>query len=77
MRVDAPRPVADTTQNYGASAEYFGNSFWNQKFNVKVAYSGSTYTDDSSAYTVENPFCPTGAVDRTCAFAGSPPCRSR
>ena len=71
-RVDAPRPVADTTQNYGASTEYFGNSFWNQKFNVKVAYSGSTYTDDSSAYTVENPFCPTGAVDPTCAFAGSP-----
>ena len=70
VRVDAPRPVADTTQNYGASAEYFGNSFWNQKFNVQVAYSGSTYTDDSSSYTVENPFCPTGAVDRTCAFAG-------
>ena len=26
----------------------------------------------SSGYTVENPFCPTGAVDTTCAFAGSP-----
>jgi Putative outer membrane beta-barrel porin, MtrB/PioB len=69
-RVDAPKPVADTTQNYGASAEYFGNSFWNQKFNVKVAYSGSTYTDASS-YTVENPFCPTGAVNRDCAAGGS------
>jgi Putative outer membrane beta-barrel porin, MtrB/PioB len=69
-RADAPRPVADTTQNYGASAEYYGNSFWNQKFNVKVAYSGSTYTDDSNSYTVENPFCPTGAVNNTCAFAG-------
>ena len=67
VRVDAPRPVADTTQNYGASAEYFGNSFWNQKFNVKVAYSGSTYTDVSSGYTVENPFCPTGAVNNDCA----------
>ena len=72
VRVDAPRPVADTTQNYGASAEYFGNSFWNQKFNVKVAYSGSTYTDDSSGYTVENPFCPTGAVNNDCALGSVP-----
>ena len=71
VRVDAPKPVADTTQNYGASGEYAGTSFWNQKFNVKVAYSGSTYTDDSSSYTVQNPFCPTGATNPTCAFAGT------
>ena len=70
VRVDAPKPVADTTQNYGASGEYAGTSFWNQKYNVKVAYSGSTYTDDSSSYTVQNPFCPTGAVNRDCAVAG-------
>jgi MtrB/PioB family decaheme-associated outer membrane protein len=70
VRVDAPKPVADTTQNYGASGEYAGTSFWNQKFNIKVAYSGSTYTDDSSSYTVQNPFCPTGAVNRDCAIAG-------
>jgi len=72
VRVDVPKPVADTTQNYGVSGEYAGTSFWNQKFNVKVAYSGSTYTDDASAYTVENPFCPTGAINNTCAFAGAP-----
>ncbi|MGB8398908.1 MtrB/PioB family decaheme-associated outer membrane protein [Bradyrhizobium sp.] len=72
VRVDAPKPVADTTQNYGASGEYAGTSFWDQKFNVKVAYSGSTYTDDSSSYRVENPFCPTGAVNVSCAIAGSP-----
>jgi hypothetical protein len=71
VRVDAPKPVADTTQNYGASGEYAGTSFWNQKFNVKIAYSGSTYTDDATSYTVENPFCPTGAVNKTCAIAGS------
>jgi hypothetical protein len=70
VRVDASKPVADTTQNYGASGEYAGNSFWNQKFNVKVAYSGSTYTDDSSSYTVQNPFCPTGATNVTCGIAG-------
>jgi MtrB/PioB family decaheme-associated outer membrane protein len=72
VRVDVPKPVADTTQNYGASGEYAGTSFWNQKFNVKVAYAGSTYTDDASAYTVENPFCPSGAVNVVCAPSFSP-----
>ena len=72
VRVDVPKPVADTTQNYGASGEYAGTSFWNQNFNVKVAYSGSTYTDDASSYTVQNPFCPTGAVNVSCANAFSP-----
>src|SRR5262245_12870314 len=72
VRTDVPKPVADTTQNYGVSGEYAGTSFWNQKFNVKVAYSGSTYTDDSNSYTVANPFCPTGAVNTECAFAGAP-----
>lgn len=71
VRVDATRPVKDSTQNYGASGEYAGTSFWNQKFNVKVAYSGSTYTDDFNSYTVENPFCPTGAVNNTCAISGA------
>ena len=69
--VYVPKPVADTTRNYGASGEYSGTSFWNQKFTVKIAYSGSTYTNDASSYTVENPFCPAGAVDNTCAIAGA------
>jgi hypothetical protein len=75
VRVEVPKPVADTTQNYGASGEYAGTSFWNQKFNFKVAYSGSTYTDEASAYTVENPLCPAGAVNVSCgiAFAASAP----
>ena len=67
VRVDVPKPVADTTQNYGASGEYAGVSAWNQKFNLKVAYNGSTYTDDASSYTVQNPFCPIGAVNPVCA----------
>jgi hypothetical protein len=75
VAVQAPKPVADTTQNYGASGEYAGTSFWNQKFNIKVAYSGSTYTDDANSYTLENPFCPTGAIGDQCARGntGSPP----
>jgi Putative outer membrane beta-barrel porin, MtrB/PioB len=72
VRVDVPKPVADTTQNYGASGEYAGTSFWDQKYNVKVAYSGSTYTDNANSYSVENPFCPGGAVNVVCAPSFSP-----
>lgn len=57
-----PAPVADTTQNYGISGEYAGTSPWGQKFNAKFGYAGSTYTDDINSYTVENPFCATGAL---------------
>jgi MtrB/PioB family decaheme-associated outer membrane protein len=70
VRVDVPKPVADTTQNYGVSGEYAGTSFWNQMYIVKVAYSGSTYTDDTSTYTVENPFCLAGVVNVGCGIAG-------
>ena len=69
VRVDAQRPVADTTQNYGANGEYAGTSAWGQKFNVKLAYAGSTYTDDINGYTVENPFCPAGSGANGCARA--------
>jgi hypothetical protein len=71
VRVDAPKPVADTTQNYGASAEYAGTWAWDKKFNIKVAYSGSTYTDDYNFYTVEDPFCKNGSLNPTCAYSGS------
>jgi hypothetical protein len=71
VRVDAAQPVNDTTHNYGASGEYAGTSFWGQKFNFKMAYFGSTFVDDWSSYTVENPFCPAGAVNADCARNGS------
>lgn len=58
-------PVADTTQNYGISGEYAGTSPWGQKFNAKLGYAGSTYTDDLQSYTVENPFCLAGGT--TCS----------
>src|SRR5664280_1814670 len=61
VRVDVPKPVDDTTQNYGLDGEYAGTSPWGKNFNFKLAYNGSTYTDGSDSYTVENPFCPAGA----------------
>jgi MtrB/PioB family decaheme-associated outer membrane protein len=66
-----PKPVDDTTQNYGLSGEYAGTSLWGQRYNFQVAYGGSTYTDNFSSYTVQNPFCPTGAVNTDCGRTGS------
>jgi len=67
-----PAPVADTTQNYGVSGEYAGTSPWGQKFNAKVGYAGSTYQDDYQSYTVENPFCTTGALACSPGTTSSP-----
>ncbi len=53
--VESPKPVHDTTQNFGTSGEYAGTSFWGKKFNFKVAYAGSVYTGDDF-YDVQNPF---------------------
>lgn len=68
----APKPVSDTTQNYGASGEYAGTSLWGQKFNVKLAYSGSTYQEDFGSWTVANPFCANGSGAGECARSASP-----
>ena len=66
-------PVVDTTQNFGLSGEYAGISPWGQKFNAKLGYGGSTYKDDLNSYTVENPFCLTGALSCYPAATGSAP----
>jgi hypothetical protein len=66
-RVDAPKPIADTTQNFGVNGEYAGTSAWGQKFNAIVGYNGSVYQDDFNNYTVQNPFC-SGLV---CANGGN------
>lgn len=71
-RVDAPRPVNDTTQNYGLGGEYAGTSPWGQKFNFKLAYNGSTYTDSYDSYTIANPFCRTSDGVGACAQPGTP-----
>ena len=55
-----PRPIDDTTQNYGINGEYAGNSPWGQKFTFKVGYNGSTFRNEWDSYTVEDPFCPPG-----------------
>jgi MtrB/PioB family decaheme-associated outer membrane protein len=55
-----PRPVDDTTQNYGLNGEYVGTSPWGKRFNFKVAYNGSTYTDAFTSYTIADPI--TGGV---------------
>jgi MtrB/PioB family decaheme-associated outer membrane protein len=55
--VQVPKPVSDTTQNYGVNGEYVGTSFWEQKYVFKVGYKGSQYNDDYSSYTVQSPYC--------------------
>jgi MtrB/PioB family decaheme-associated outer membrane protein len=51
-----PKPVDDTTQNYGVNGEYAGASPWGKKFTFKLAYNGSQYTDNLSSYLVQNPY---------------------
>jgi MtrB/PioB family decaheme-associated outer membrane protein len=74
VRVDAPRPIDDLTQNYGASGEYAGTSPWSQRYTFKLGYAGSTYTDKWDSYTIENPFCPGSntTVNGFCARNGLP-----
>jgi MtrB/PioB family decaheme-associated outer membrane protein len=55
--VQVPKPVSDTTQNFGVNGEYLGTSFWGQKYVFKAGYKGSQYIDDYSSYTVQSPYC--------------------
>ncbi len=41
-----PKPVDDTTQNYGLNGEYAGTSPWGQRMVLKMGYTGSTYTEN-------------------------------
>ena len=61
-----PRPVDDTTQNFGLNGEYVGTSPWGQRFNFKLAYNGSIYTDAFTSYTIQDPLtvAPGAPVDR-------------
>lgn len=51
-----PKPVDDTTQNYGLNGEYAGTSPWGQRMVLKMAYSGSTYTENlgGDAFTIQS-----------------------
>jgi MtrB/PioB family decaheme-associated outer membrane protein len=63
--IQFPKPVDDTTQNYGVNGEYAGTSPWGQKIVFKLAYNGSTYTDNISNITVQSASTtqPLGAAD--------------
>ena len=66
--IQIPKPVDDTTQNYGLNAEHVGTSPWGQKLVVKLGYIGSTYTDNYSFFTVQSANTaaqPLGARDAT------------
>jgi MtrB/PioB family decaheme-associated outer membrane protein len=49
-----PKPVDDSTQNYGLNGEYVGTSPWGQRIVFKLGYQGSQYTDNYTSYTVAN-----------------------
>jgi MtrB/PioB family decaheme-associated outer membrane protein len=66
-----PKPVDDTTQNFGVNGEYAGSSSWG-KYTIKVGYAGSVYQDANNSYTVENPFCGSGSGPGECARTASP-----
>jgi MtrB/PioB family decaheme-associated outer membrane protein len=72
VAAQVPKPVDDTTQNFGVNGEYKGTSPWGQLLTWKVGYAGSIYDDALSSYTVENPFCATGSGVGECARNGSP-----
>jgi MtrB/PioB family decaheme-associated outer membrane protein len=67
-----PKPVDDTTQNFGVNGEYKGTSPWGKLFTFKLAYGGSIFQEERQSYTVENPFCATGSGPGECARGGSP-----
>ncbi len=66
-----PVPINDTTQNYGANGERIGETPWG-KYTFKLAYSGSTYTDNLSSYFVENPFYPPNSTGMSPFCVGAP-----
>ena len=72
VRVDAPKPVDDTTQNFGVNGEYQGTSPWGQLFTFKLAYNGSVYSEANNSYTVQNPFCVPGSTVCTNVGASNP-----
>jgi MtrB/PioB family decaheme-associated outer membrane protein len=72
VAAQVPKPVDDTTQNFGVNGEYKGTSPWGKTFTFKLGYAGSIYEDGMNSYTVQNPFCATGSGMGECARNGSP-----
>ncbi|HEX9072983.1 MAG TPA: MtrB/PioB family decaheme-associated outer membrane protein [Pseudolabrys sp.] len=65
--IGVPVPVDDTTHTPEASGEYAGAGPWG-RFNVKLGYAGSIYTDNLTQLNVQNPFCLTCTL--VAPFAG-------
>ena len=57
VAAQVPKPVNDTTQNFGVNGEYKGTSPWGKSFTFKLGYAGSIFQEDFGSYTVQNPFC--------------------
>jgi MtrB/PioB family decaheme-associated outer membrane protein len=72
VAAQVPKPVDDTTQNFGINGEYKGTSPWGKAFTFKLAYGGSIFQEGQDSYTVQNPFCATGSGPGECARNGSP-----
>ncbi len=62
VAVQAPKPVDDTTQNFGLNGEYKGSSPWGKAFTFKLGYGGSIFREERNSYSVENPFCNTASA---------------
>lgn len=71
VTAQVPKPVNDTTQNFGLNGEYKGSSPWGKNYTFKLGYGGSVYQEARNSYTVENPFCATGSGVGECARNGS------
>jgi MtrB/PioB family decaheme-associated outer membrane protein len=79
--INIPKPVDDTTQNFGVNGEYIGTSPWGQRFNAMAGYLGSVYTDNISApglngasgFTVANPYCNPNGAALNCLSASANP----
>jgi MtrB/PioB family decaheme-associated outer membrane protein len=71
VTAQVPKPVNDTTQNFGINGEYKGTSPWGQNFTFRLGYAGSLYQDAMSSYTVANPFCDTNSGPGECARGGT------
>jgi len=54
-QMQIPKPVNDTTQNYSVNGEYVGTSPWGKRILFKAGYTGSQYTDNYAAFTVQTP----------------------
>jgi MtrB/PioB family decaheme-associated outer membrane protein len=61
VMLEVPKPIADTTHNANASAEYAGTTPWGKKYNISLGGGYSAYQNDYAAFGFQNPWIPNGA----------------